>query len=70
MDDDGSTSGHHHPGVSNSAALIHPCPRILGPEFFNHLFWREIPCRLAGIMVSALVNPWLAGVWGVAEVAR
>ena len=31
---------------------------------------REIPCRLAGIVESALVNPWLAGIWGVARVGR
>ena len=31
---------------------------------------REIPCRLAGIVESALVNPWLPGIWGVARVGR
>lgn len=70
MDDDGNTSGHRHPGVSNSPALIRPCPHSRSRIFLINFTGREIPCRLAGIVESALVNPWLAGIWGVARVGR
>ena len=38
--------------------------------FLINFAGRKIPCRLAGIVESALVNPWLAGVRNVARVGR